>query len=41
MDFVIEVVRLLAELVGLAAAVVGFWPKARDGVRRRKRKDRR
>ena len=41
MDFVIELVKLLTALVGLAAAVVEFWPKARDGVRSRKRKGRR
>ena len=40
MDFAVEVVKLLTALVGLAAAVVGFVSKARDGVREGKRKGR-
>ena len=41
MDFVVELVKLLTVLVELAAAVMKSVSKARDGVRRRKRKDRR
>ena len=40
MDFVIEVVKLLTALATLATAVVGFVSKARDGVRKNKRKGR-
>ena len=36
MDFVIEVVKLLAALATLATAVVGFLPKARRSARKGK-----
>ena len=36
MDFVIEVVKLLAALATLATAVVGFVPKARRSARKEK-----